>query len=427
MNTHKKHESGWALLFVFMLAASVAIMLYMELPRVAFESQRAKEQLLIDRGEQYSIAVRRYYTKLGKYPAKMEDLEDTNGRHYLRHRYKDPMTGKDDWRIVHIGPTGQLTDSKLQPPPVSPTGQSPSGQPFGQQQQGQGIATASASFGTSATAQTGSQQTDSQQADSQPVVNMAAIRRPSDRGTAPTLPSQGAADQENPDQNADANLPQDEQNPGEQPNPVEPNVPGENPANTGAPGQVANQRNGAFVPPNVVPPNGIPVNGGPNNPSANNSGIPVYPQGQNPGQFGQPVPGMYRPGQQNQSTTTQGGGSLGTNPAVPAAVTNQIFGSNPQGQAQAGTGTSPFGNNSLGTTGIAGVASTFNAEGIMRYKDQSKYVKWEFVFTPASGAGTPGQQNPNANPLNPQQNQQNQQQSPFAPSPSSGTSGNSSQ
>ena len=403
---NKKHESGWALLFVFMLAASIAIMLYMALPRVAFESQRAKEQLLIDRGEQYSMAIRRYYTKLGKYPAKMEDLEDTNGRHYLRHRYKDPLTGKDDWRIIHIGPMGQLTDSKLQPAPASPTGQSPSGQPFGGQQSGQGTATASTGFGTTTTSQTASEQ-----ADAQPVVNMAAIRRPSDRGTAPTPPGQGATDQENPDQNADANPPQDEQNPADQANPVEPNVPGDNPAENGVPGQGANRRNGDFVPPNVVPPNGIPVNGASNNPPANNPGMPVYPQGQNPGQS---VPGMFRPAQQNQSTTTQGG-STGTNPGVPAAVTSQIFGSNPQGQTQAGTGASPFGNNSLGTTGIAGVASTFNAEGIMRYKDQSKYVKWEFVFTPNSGAGTPGQ-SPNVNPLNPQQNQQNQPQSPFAPS-----------
>ena len=396
---NKKHESGWALLFVFVLAASIAIMLYMELPRVAFESQRAKEQLLIDRGEQYSLAIRRYYTKIGKYPAKMEDLEDTNGRHYLRHRYKDPMTGKDDWRIVHVGPMGQLTDSKLQPAPVSPTGQSPSGQPFGgQQQSATGLVNSTPA------------QSDSQQADSQPVVNMAAIRRPSDRGAAPVPPGPGARDQENPDQNGGANPPQDEQNPAEQANPAEPGA--------GIPGQTANQRVGDFVPPNVIPPGGIPVNGVANNPRT--AAMPIYPQGQNPGQPGQAVPGIFQPVQQNQSAiTTQGGSSLGTNPAVPAAVTNQIFGPNPQGQTPVGAGTSPFGNNSLGTTGIAGVASTFNAEGIMRYKDQSKYVKWEFVFTPGNGSGMNGRQNPNPQP--------NQPQSPFAPSPSNGTSGNSSQ
>ena len=38
-------ESGFALLLVFLMAALIAIMLYRELPRLAFESQRAKEQL----------------------------------------------------------------------------------------------------------------------------------------------------------------------------------------------------------------------------------------------------------------------------------------------------------------------------------------------------------------------------------------------
>ena len=35
-------ESGFALLFVFLMAALLAISLYMEMPRVAFEAQRAK-------------------------------------------------------------------------------------------------------------------------------------------------------------------------------------------------------------------------------------------------------------------------------------------------------------------------------------------------------------------------------------------------
>jgi len=43
----KNPESGFVMLMVFVMAAAVAIMLYMELPRVAFESQRSKEGLLI--------------------------------------------------------------------------------------------------------------------------------------------------------------------------------------------------------------------------------------------------------------------------------------------------------------------------------------------------------------------------------------------
>ena len=46
-------ESGFAMLLVFLMAASIAIMLYMQLPRAAFEAQRAKEEMLQERGEQY--------------------------------------------------------------------------------------------------------------------------------------------------------------------------------------------------------------------------------------------------------------------------------------------------------------------------------------------------------------------------------------
>jgi hypothetical protein len=47
-----RQESGFAMLFVFVMAAAIAIGLYMEMPRVAFESQRQREQMLIDRGGQ---------------------------------------------------------------------------------------------------------------------------------------------------------------------------------------------------------------------------------------------------------------------------------------------------------------------------------------------------------------------------------------
>jgi len=50
--TRRRDESGFALLLVFVLAAAIAITFYIEVPRVAFESQRAREQMTIDRGLQ---------------------------------------------------------------------------------------------------------------------------------------------------------------------------------------------------------------------------------------------------------------------------------------------------------------------------------------------------------------------------------------
>src|SRR5579864_1306724 len=112
----KSGDSGFALLLVFAMAAAVAIMLYMELPRVAFEAQRNKEELLIERGEQYKRAIQLYFRKFKTYPASIDALENTNNLRFLRRRYPDPLTGKDEWRLIHVGPGGVFTDSITRKP-----------------------------------------------------------------------------------------------------------------------------------------------------------------------------------------------------------------------------------------------------------------------------------------------------------------------
>jgi len=54
------NERGFALLLVFAMAAAIAILMYLEIPRVAFEHQRDKEALLVDRGEQFIRAIELY-------------------------------------------------------------------------------------------------------------------------------------------------------------------------------------------------------------------------------------------------------------------------------------------------------------------------------------------------------------------------------
>ncbi len=102
------------MLLVFVMAAAIAITLYMEVPRIAFESQRAREQMAIDRGLQYERAIQLFYRKYHTYPQTLDDLETSRNIRFLRHRYLDPLTGKD-WRLLHVGPAGQLTDSLVQP------------------------------------------------------------------------------------------------------------------------------------------------------------------------------------------------------------------------------------------------------------------------------------------------------------------------
>src|SRR5581483_11902108 len=101
MTARRQSERGYALLMIFLMAAIIAIFLYQQLPRAAFETEREKEQLLIDRGEQYVRAIQLYYIHNNRqYQTSIEDLEKQEHR-YLRRRYVDPYTGKDEWRIIH--------------------------------------------------------------------------------------------------------------------------------------------------------------------------------------------------------------------------------------------------------------------------------------------------------------------------------------
>src|SRR5215510_2639372 len=112
----RRNQRGFALLLVFLMAAIIAVTLYMEIPRVAFESQRQKELLLIDRGEQYKRAIQVFVKKNTRFPARLEELESFNNVRYLRRRYKDPITGKDEWRLIRAGPGGVLIDSLTSKP-----------------------------------------------------------------------------------------------------------------------------------------------------------------------------------------------------------------------------------------------------------------------------------------------------------------------
>src|SRR5258707_1877497 len=92
----KAGEEGFVLLLIFAMAAAVGLMLYMELPRVSFEAQRNREQLLIERGEQYKRAIQLYFRKFKTYPASIEQLANTTNVRFLRLRYTDPLTGNNE-------------------------------------------------------------------------------------------------------------------------------------------------------------------------------------------------------------------------------------------------------------------------------------------------------------------------------------------
>jgi hypothetical protein len=113
MPMRRSGESGYALLLVFLMAAILAITLYSEIPRAAFQAQRRKEQLLYARGQEYIRGIYMFRQAFPGQPLqRMEDLETFQSRHFVRHKYIDPMTGKAEWRIIHMQ-NGVLIDSKV--------------------------------------------------------------------------------------------------------------------------------------------------------------------------------------------------------------------------------------------------------------------------------------------------------------------------
>src|SRR5882757_2338173 len=96
-------EGGYLLLTVLVMVFLMLLALSVAAPKVAKEIQRDKEREALERGLQYRRAIQLYYKKFGAYPANIKQLEKTNEIRFLRKRYTDPITGKDDWRLIHMG------------------------------------------------------------------------------------------------------------------------------------------------------------------------------------------------------------------------------------------------------------------------------------------------------------------------------------
>jgi hypothetical protein len=131
--SRKRHsgEEGYVLIGVIFLCVLILISLSVAASRIAVEIQRDKEAELIHRGKQYTRAIRLYYRKFGRYPISVAQLENTNNIKFLRKKYKDPFTGKDEWRVIHFGeakvPTTGLFGQSLTPTSSGTSGTSTTG------------------------------------------------------------------------------------------------------------------------------------------------------------------------------------------------------------------------------------------------------------------------------------------------------------
>jgi hypothetical protein len=364
-------RSGYALLLIYVMAATMAIMLYMQLPKAAFEAQRDREQLLIDRGQEYKRAVQLYVRKFNRFPADINALENTQNIRFLRKQYVDPMTGKNEWRLIHVGPGGVFLDSLVNTNQQKKDANGPQ------------------SFITEA------QQIGGNTGNPNQGVNQATRRRPEEGG-----------------------------------NPSDPNNPGGNPLPASGPVMVL--PDGRIVPATTT---GIPAPTNPAPGSSGQQGQPgqPVPTGQIPAGFQNTpnAPGGANPNAANLInqilTTPRPGGLNGTGgfqPTDPSqAGSAGAFGGAINGLPANNTGTAlpqTMGGSTVGG-GIAGVASKMEQEGIKTYNTRTAYNEWEFVYdmskdTTRTGGMTPPQPQP-ANTGTPFGTQPNQPAQPTAPPP----------
>lgn len=103
MRRRRDSERGYLLIAVLFLMALLLFALATAAPRVRSDLQRDREQETIHRGMQYARAIQLYYRKFGHYPVSIDELLDSNHMKFLRRKYVDPMTGKDTWRLIHVG------------------------------------------------------------------------------------------------------------------------------------------------------------------------------------------------------------------------------------------------------------------------------------------------------------------------------------
>lgn len=435
----KSRESGFALLLVFLVAAVIGITLYSEIPRVAFDAQRQRELLLISRGEQFKRAIQLFVKKNQRYPARIEELESFNNVRYLRRRYKDPITGKDEWKLIMVGPGGVFTNSLVNKPQQSKDQKSGSQNTF----IGEGPAIGSTgSTGGQATnpalrrrASEGGQPGGTVLGpDGQPVQpQIAATQHDPNAGVqsggmagvsgipgatgatgaaAPTGPQFAGLPPGMP--GSAANTPAGQYNPampgttlpgargtlgGSLPSGMVPGVPGATgTANTG--GSTSGSSGSSFVGGGGAYIGGGSFVGGGTSTTGNTAQ-------RYPGQPGSPVNSQI--GGVSPYSTAQGAngfspsyGQPGTNIASPSAAATGLINQLLTSPRQGGMPTANAGMQGLNLgPGIAGVASTSEDEGILVYNEHTKYIEWEFIYDPTKDrkpqdprgvAGTPASQ-----------------------------------
>ncbi len=103
----QNRQRGYMMIMLMLAFAMITIALLAVLPAIKQQIQRDREDELRHRGTAYMRAIQHFYRKFGRYPMRVEELENTNNLRFLRKRYtdpvnRDPATGKErDFKLLH--------------------------------------------------------------------------------------------------------------------------------------------------------------------------------------------------------------------------------------------------------------------------------------------------------------------------------------
>src|SRR5947207_8257616 len=90
---YRSSEYGGYILAVLLIGMAIAaVWLTASLPGWRQQAQRQKEADLIFRGEQYARAIALFYVKNNTFPP---DIDTLVSQHFLRKKWKDPITNDD--------------------------------------------------------------------------------------------------------------------------------------------------------------------------------------------------------------------------------------------------------------------------------------------------------------------------------------------
>ncbi len=102
-----RRDRGLVMLTLLIALALASIALLAGLDVWALERQRQQEEELLFIGNQYRLAIQRYYLAGRTFPQSVDDLiEDKRfpvPLHHLRRAYPDPITGNSDWKFLRDG------------------------------------------------------------------------------------------------------------------------------------------------------------------------------------------------------------------------------------------------------------------------------------------------------------------------------------